>query len=408
MTQAPVDLDIDHLIDAGALRTYLQPIVSVRRKIVAGVESLLRAVDPATGQVISPKDLFDAAARQGKRRTLDRAARNNSLRLFAERGLGDQCLLFLNIDLDSILATDGVDEMLHLVRALDIPPASIVAELVEHQFDDSRRLEQFVNRVREHGMLIAIDDVGAGHSNLERISLIRPDILKIDRSLCAKLGDDHCTEEVFTSLVNLGRRIGALVVAEGIETRPQAMVALERGAELLQGYLVLAPQPGETLDLEQADAATANLAGHFRRHMVGSINRNKIERRRHHLLLDSLLCELGQAEPTVFAPTLTRCLVGHPSAECAYVLDHLGQQVTDTVFADAPPPPSLLFKPADTGTDHSLKSYYHHLLDSESNRYVTERYVSLASGRPCRTISSAFRDNNNDRMFILCVDVMAA
>ena len=408
MNRVDAEPDIERLIQDGALRTYLQPIVSVRRKSIAGVESLLRAVHPETNQILSPKVLFEAATRQNCFRRLDRAARSESLRLFADRALGEQCLLFINFDLDSILHGDGVDELLHEIRALDVPPSSIVAELVENQFDDPRRLEKFVARVREHGMLVAIDDVGAGHSNLERISLIRPDILKVDRSLCAKLGDDQCTEEVFTSLVNLGRRIGALVVAEGIETHKQAMVALERGAELLQGYLVLPPQPGESLDMEQAEGATATLAGHFRRHMTATINKNKTERRRQHTLLDSIVGELTQADAANFERTLARCLSGHKAAECAYVLDQSGQQVTETIFADGPPLSTLLFRPAEPGTDHSLKTYYHQLIDSEQSRYVTERYVSFASGKPCRTISSAFRDASNEQMFILCVDVMAA
>lgn len=403
MSHATVDLD--RLIAAGALRTYLQPIVSVRRKELAGLESLLRAHDPETGQCISPTVLFHAAAEQNKTHVLDRVARNLTLRLFAQRRLHEECLLFLNADLDSILHGDAFDEFLHTIKALDIPASSIVLELVENQFDDAKRLESFVSRLREHGILLAVDDIGAGHSNLERISLIRPDVLKIDRSLCSKLGQDLCTGEVFSSIARLGRRIGALVVAEGIENHTQAMAALEKGAEMLQGFLIMKPQPGDTIDLAQVRADTAMLSEYFRQHMLTKINRAKVERRKNNMLLDAVLCEISLTEPHEFETTLARCLPTHAAAECAYVLDHLGLQVTPAVFANTLPNTSMLFSPPDIGVDHALRSYYHNLFDGEHNRFSSEQYISLASGRPCRTVSSTFRDVNNERTFVLCIEV---
>jgi len=408
MLQAYELPSIASLIETRSLRTFFQPIVSVRMKRVAGVEALLRGVHPDTGEFISPKDLFDAAIIQEKSHVLDRAAMKLSLTEYARRGLTDQ-LLFVNVDLDTMQAEGRTDELLRHIGALNIAPGSIVIELVENQCEDQDRLHNFVARVREHGVLLAVDDIGAGHSNLERISLIRPDILKIDRSLCSKLGSDRCTEEVFSALVNLGRRIGSLVVAEGIETRAQAMVALERGADLLQGYLILKPQPSESIDLQQAHQATSQLAGHFRQHMTQAINHSKIERRMHNILLDTVLCELAQAEQNAFAGTVAQTVRSHPDIECAYILDQRGQQVTDTIFnAHEAPPTSLMFRPADVGADHSLKEYYHNVLDQEATRYVTAPYVSLASGHMCRTLSAMFRDGTNEKMFVLCVDVKAA
>lgn len=396
------------LVNGGQLRTYFQPIVSVRRKMVMGVEALVRAEDPATQQMIPPTRLFEVAYIQEKTAVLDRAARELALRQFAARGISDSVLLFVNVDLEAIAHEHRLDEMIKHLMALQIPPSSIAVELVESQFDHVERLDYVVSRLREHGMLIAVDDIGSGHSNLERISLIKPNILKIDRSLCSKLGDDHCTGEVFSALVNLGRRIGSLVVAEGIETKKQAVAALERGADLLQGYLIARPQPAATCDLDQALAATRTVAGDFRQHMVGTINHNKIERRLHNILLDSVLTELALVEANAQATTLSRVIRSHPDIECMYVLDHRGVQVTDTIFnTHEAPPDSTLFKPADKGTDHSLKLYYYALLDNETNRYVTEPYVSLASGQLCRTLSTAFRDGSNEKMFVLCIDVKA-
>lgn len=408
MSEIQTELSIQDLIESGEVLTYFQPIVSVRRKAVMGVEALMRGRHLQTGQVLSPKDLIQSARAQQTYPQLERAARNQAMVNFFQRGFHEQILLFLNLDLDLICAERQMEELIDRVKTLGISPSSVVLELVESQFDETDRLNGVVSRFREHGMLIAVDDVGAGHSNLERISLIRPDILKIDRSLCAKLGADHCTEEVFSALASLGRKIGALIVAEGVETHRQAVVALERGADLLQGYLIHKPESALSIQLEQARSTACSVAGYFREHMIHSINHNKIERRMHSILLDSMLSEIAITEQTAFATTLQRVIRSYPDIECAYILDYRGTQVTDTIFnAHEIPPTGHLFQPAEKQTDHSLKQYYYALLDNETNRYVTEPYISLASGHLCRTLSATFRDGSNERLYILCIDVKA-
>jgi hypothetical protein len=89
-----------------------------------------------------------------------------------------------------------------------------------------------------------------------------------------------------------------------------------------------------------------------------------------------------------------------------YVLDDNGIQVTETICSAAitQRPGTAMFRPARRGTDHSLKEYYYVLIDVELAKYTTDPYVSLASGKLCRTISTNFRDAGN-RPYILCVDV---
>jgi hypothetical protein len=66
----------------------------------------------------------------------------------------------------------------------------------------------------------------------------------------------------------------------------------------------------------------------------------------------------------------------------------------------------VMFRPAPPGADHSLKEYYYVLLDVELQKYTTDPYVSLATGNLCRTISTFFRDSRNNKMYILCIDVL--
>ena len=91
--------------------------------------------------------------------------------------------------------------------------------------------------------------------------------------------------------------------------------------------------------------------------------------------------------------------------ECVYVLDKSDIQISNTIFPNRVPnlKDNLLFFPADTGADHSVKSYFYQLANSRMNEYLTEPYTSLATGNICTTFSRFF-ENAADGKHILCVD----
>jgi hypothetical protein len=252
--------------------------------------------------------------------------------------------------------------------------------------------------------------VGAGHSNLDRIPLIRPDVLKVDRELVRHIESDDYKQSVFKALVYLGRRIGALVVAEGVETEPEALMALELGADLLQGYYVSRPQPPEAPLLGRAEHAVQSLANRFRGHMVAKTSQRRHRHRQYSVLMETLLCDLTYSPSADFGVVLEQAARKFHAIECAYILDETGIQIGETVFrpSDAQARSRSMFRPASPGTDHSLKEYYYMLLDAELQKYTTDPYVSLATGNLCQTISTCFRDGFNNRLYVLCIDVKLA
>ena len=140
--------------------------------------------------------------------------------------------------------------------------------------------------------------------------------------------------------------------------------------------------------------------------MVAKINQRKLQHRRYAVILNTLLCELGKADVNEFDQILARLITDHRTVECLYVLDESGHQVTASICNfNATAGHRLMFRPAVKGADHSLKEFYYVLLDVELQKYTTDPYVSLASGNLCRTISTCFRDSNNNKLYILCIDV---
>jgi EAL domain-containing protein (putative c-di-GMP-specific phosphodiesterase class I) len=389
--------------------THFQPICSVKSKSVVGVESLARGLT-ASKAMVPPDRLFAAALQEGSVEKLELLCRKRAIVTFAQTIAGPESrLLFLNVNLAAANCGDDAAQLMAIAHKWSVPPSTIVVEVLESFFENTQELASLLTQFRKCGFLIALDDVGAGHSNLDRVPLIRPDILKVDRELLCNIDSDYYKQGTFKSLVYLGRKIGALVVAEGIETENEAIVAQELGADLLQGFYLAKPQSPELLRIEQTEIAVQSFAKTFKAYMVEKINAKKLQHLEYNVLLSTVLCEVSKTAATEFDDVLTRIVQNFSPIECMYILDENGIQVSETVSQHQPKlqRSNALFHPAPKGADHSLKEYYYLLLDAELQKYTTDPYVSMASGNLCRTISMAFRDACNHRMYVLCIDVQA-
>lgn len=439
---------VREILAASAVVTHFQPIYSAKQKAVVGVEALSRGRNPVTSEMVPPAELFALARAEQLGLELEVLCRDTALRTFAAlrhpvRGTGEteRCypmarsgpqglILFLNVDSEASgisPAGNGIlflnfdasverhiepsaEALMRRVQRFGIDPRGVAIEILESQFEDIDRLKWLARSLHQCGFLLVLDDVGAGHSNLDRIPIIRPDVLKIDVSLIRQIDRDYHKQETVKSLTHLARRIGALVVAEGIETEAETLTAMELGVDLLQGFYLARPQPPDAIANALDGAAIGALADRYKRYMVAKINQRKLQHRRYAIVLNMLLCELGKADVADFDAILTSLIGDHPMVECLYVLDESGRQVTDSIcnFDPSATGHRVMFQPAPRGADHSLKEFYYVLLDVELQKYTTDPYVSLASGHLCQTISTCFRDINNNKLYILCVDVTSA
>lgn len=399
------------LVEAKAITTHFQPIFSIPQRSLVGMEALARGV-AGPGYLIPPMQLFKMAAAERLSREVEELCRWSAARLFArvaERS--DDLLLFLNLDLAASASHEAVlGDLEALVRTCELEPRNVAVEFLESRLDDVGRFGALATGLRKRGFLVVLDDVGAGHSNLDRIPLFRPDIIKIDRSLITGIESDFYKQETFKSLASLSRRIGALVVAEGIETEAEAITSLTLGADLLQGFFLGRPQDGSSFEGDgkrRAAARAVELAESFKNHLVGQINDRRLRYRRFSGILTRILGDLARVGVEEYGALLSRVVGEDPKVECCYVLDDGGLQVTETIGSASLARRSggAMFRPAPRGTDHSLKEYFYVLIDAELQKYTTDPYVSLASGNLCRTISTRFRDAAGGRGYVLCVDV---
>jgi len=229
-----------------------QPIFAPRGKLLApvAVEAL---IEPRRlGQAVSPGMFFDSVPARD-RLFVETMCRMLHLGNYQNIGV-DGLTLFFNYD-PSI--NDHLGRALAEIRLMTrhlgdfgLEPAMLVCEITEHAAD-KQVLAGLVGEMRRDGILIAIDDFGTGHSTEERMSLLSPDIVKIDGGWFADVCRHPAAERFFRPLVSMLHDRGAKVLVEGIEQASHLRVALDAGVDLLQGFHLARPAPAGTIFNEE-------------------------------------------------------------------------------------------------------------------------------------------------------------
>ena len=401
---------LKRIISNNTIITHYQPIISVAKNKIIGIESLARGVDKKTEDIVSPIILFSYAHANGMILELDRLCREKGIEGFKNINnfISKEFYLFINIDASVIDIVEGSNYFFNQILEHNISPKNIVIEINESKVQNIEHLVNFVKTYRNLGCLIALDDVGVGFSNFDRISLVKPDIIKIDRSLINEIGDNYYKQEIFKCLVNMANKIGAVVVAEGVETEEELNYSLESGVHLIQGYFFSKPQFFSSELIDALDIRINEAGLRFKKHMSLKIEKENIHRK----IIDTLLSEViidFERKPTQDYRDILLTFVNsytELNIECAYILDEQGIQISNTYFSNANRNyrQKHIFHPAVIGVDHSLKKYYYKLMNARQSKYLSNPYVSHATGNVCITATSVFKQQTNNENCIFCVD----
>lgn len=389
------------VIEDNQIYVHFQPIVSVNMRRTVGAEALSRG---SYGQeIISPYYLFEYAKDLGLTATLDRLCRNKALETFSKHPFSS--MLFLNFEADVLSMPDGEAEIL-LKKSLNIPHEQIVIEINEKYVSDHQKLLRFVEFYRSKGFMIALDDVGAGHSNLNRISIVHPDIVKIDMALVKGIDKSPYSQEVFKSIVNLSKKIGACTIAEGAETVDEVVTCMLCGADFFQGYYFSKPLPPQDfckLELEEKMTLVAqsmNETVKQRQQLEHACKTNYVH------IINHLIDQLQTICPDEYESVMLRFVTENAEVECVFLLDIYGVQISDTIILPESlgDPHFAFFAPAVKGDRHNIKNYYYAVKEGLEDPFISDWYISNATGKSCKTISSKFLDKEGNPI-IVCVDM---
>lgn len=234
------------VIQTDALSVHLQPIFDVSDGTgpVTGYEALARFPDGR-----GPETWFEEAHCVGLGAALDTYAFIAALRVLPS--LPPDVYLSVNVSPDTLL-WDGFWPAL----PPDCDAHRLVVELTEHvRVEDYDLVKLLLDRLRRLGARIAVDDAGAGFASLRHIVHLAPDVIKLDRGLIRCCDVDPVRRTLAEALAGFAQRIGAALVAEGVETAGELDTLRAIGVGQAQGYLLARPAPAGDL-VSPAAAAT--------------------------------------------------------------------------------------------------------------------------------------------------------
>jgi EAL domain-containing protein (putative c-di-GMP-specific phosphodiesterase class I) len=226
------------------LSVVFQPIVDAQTlDDIHGYEALLRGVDRSHGP-IEPGRMLSAARDAGLLPELDHQLHDMAASLFAlfER----HQRLFINMTPTTACHPElGLDGLRAALGRWELDPGRVVIELTEcEQAPDGQALRDLVAHTHEVGFQFALDDLGAGYSNLNLIHELKPDIIKLDMALVRDIHRDHVKAAIAETIIGMAKHLGISTVAEGIEQIEEFAWVRERGVEYAQGFLLGRPQAG--------------------------------------------------------------------------------------------------------------------------------------------------------------------
>ena len=222
---------------------YFQPILSVDSNSIYSFEVLGRYIDDdgnvkSLGPFFSDKDTTNEEALK-----IDRVVRRYALKKYAEEKRDEY--LFINIRLAWLdQFADRPDELPTILwtREFGITPERIVIEITEEEFNANDAHVNVLSYYKNAGFRIAIDDYGKSASNIDRIALIHPDIMKINIDYIHKSDKSYHYREYLKSLATFAEAVGIEVLYEGIETRQQLDFCMSCKGRFYQGFLIAYPQ----------------------------------------------------------------------------------------------------------------------------------------------------------------------
>ncbi|MFJ5257079.1 EAL domain-containing protein [Pseudomonas sp. NPDC088414] len=383
------------MIDGQPLACF-QPFIDTATGRIAGVEALGRLRQP-DGQLASVGPLFaDPRTPAIALRRLDRQIRDNALSRLHEAPA--EWFLSLNMSprwISRLRADQPLPSLKQMLRHR-VDPQRIVFEITELG-GNNQRLAEVVARYREAGARIAIDDFGAGYSQLDRVLALQPDILKLDMRLFQAAALGGPSSDVVKALAQMAEKTGCWIIAEGVETEAQLNFALECGSRYVQGFLFARAQEA----FYPTDAFVQRFAELRQRYVRQKLaERGRLMQMRQQLgELMAILQTWAQAHAPLSAlPQLE----AFPWLLRFYQCDRHGTQLT----------PNLEWRHnrwvADNrylGHNWSWRPYFYHLLAEgweERRLTLSSTYRDATSNQYCLTAGQFF--DNGERLLLIDID----
>lgn len=238
--------EVKRLMNCEKINTFFQPIVSLDEGSTVGFEILNRPVKtllfPTTDK------FYDYVGRSNEVFFVERFIRNLALERYAKQIKNahkqEDQLIFLNIQ-PQVLADPHYQQgiTLELLAKHHLSPQQIVLELTEKEaVMNYHQFEKIIEHYRQQGFRIAVDDAGTGYNSLQTLLYLKPEFMKIDKSLIRNIGEHPEKQYLVELLLGFASKSETKVIAEGIETTSELKFLKNLGVHLGQGYAIGKPK----------------------------------------------------------------------------------------------------------------------------------------------------------------------
>lgn len=229
-----------------SMNTYFQPILQLQSGETIGYEVLNR---PASTNIFPTTETFyDFVGQSNQVFLFECFCRNISLKRFMEKYSEDRqaenALIFINIHPKVLLDSNyHSGETLQLLSELGIVPSQVVFELTEKSaVTDFTLFEKVLSNYREQGYRIAIDDVGSGYNSLKTLIYLKPEFIKLDKSLIQNIDQNLEQQQLVKLITEYAKQSSTEIIAEGIERMEDLVYIREQGVHYGQGYALGKPK----------------------------------------------------------------------------------------------------------------------------------------------------------------------
>ncbi|MCW7753996.1 EAL domain-containing protein [Desulfobotulus sp. H1] len=380
------------------LSSVFQPIFSPAHQQCVGMEALVRVQDNL-GNAISPPRLFAGKNRQ-RIVLADRICRllhgKNYLVLQQEA-------LWLTLNIAHEVAVHGRcygPFLKNALASLAIPPESIVLEIMEHPVGDHQLLDAAVDFYRNMGCHIALDDFGAGRSHFDRVWRLNPHMVKLDRNLIAHAKENPRIRHIFRGMVSLLQQSGCLVLVEGVECEEEAVIALQAGADFIQGYYFARPSPSPSFDF----AGWGHLYRNYHRNMALAEERNQDRYAILGEVFQGSCDDIGKGKDLWQA---CKKLLEHPDVLRCFCLTSEGHLLGEPLFSPhaVRSSPSLMPVVPGRARDNRFRPFLQNARRYPGKTCRTRPYRSFLQDGLCVTLSRQIRGEESGYGIIFCCDI---
>ena len=234
--------ELRRAIDQNELVLFYQPKFNFAKNAVTGMEALIRWQHPTRGNV-SPAEFIPFAEQTGNIRMITRWVIDSAIaQCGAWQAAGHPLTISINVSARDLLDKELVPYVASKLHQYQVAPELICAELTESALmEDPQRARETLAQLHELGLKLSMDDYGTGYSSLAYIKDLSLDELKIDRAFVSGMNNDAQSAAIVQSTIELGHRLGMIVVAEGVETNNELSALKQFGCDYAQGYHVCRP-----------------------------------------------------------------------------------------------------------------------------------------------------------------------